>query len=79
MPFRGSTNKMIDMDTQDTTRLPCKRCGGQMVRGHALQNTLSGSPDFPGGDQLVTLSRTGPAQVVPCLKCVRCGYSISTD
>jgi hypothetical protein len=48
-----------------------------MLRGHALQNTLVGSPDMPGSD-VVTLSRTGPAQVVPVFKCIRCGYSITT-
>lgn len=60
------------------TRPPCKRCGGTMLRGHALQNTLTaGVRDFPDGDDVVTLSPTGPAQVVPVLKCLQCGYSIS--
>jgi len=58
-------------------RAPCKHCGGAMLRGHALQNTLTGYPDFPGDSGPVTVSRTGPAQVVPCLKCIRCGYSIT--
>ena len=59
-----------------TRQPPCKRCGGQMLRGHALQNTLTGYPDFAGDDSPVTISRTGPAQVVPCIKCIKCGYSI---
>ncbi|HKX42707.1 MAG TPA: hypothetical protein VJO99_16240 [Burkholderiaceae bacterium] len=58
------------------TRPPCQRCGGTMLRGHALENTLSGSPDFPGGE-VVTMSHTGPAQVVPVLKCIQCGYSVT--
>lgn len=62
---------------RNPTRPPCKRCGGTMLRGHALQNTLTGYPDFTGSDSVVTVSRTGPAQVVPCLKCQRCGYSVS--
>jgi hypothetical protein len=48
-----------------------------MLRGHALQNTLTGVPDFPGDNHPVTVSRTGPAQVVACLKCIKCGYSIA--
>lgn len=50
-----------------------------MLRGHALQNTLVGSPDFGDDDTVVTLSPTGPAQVVPVFKCIRCGYSITAE
>jgi hypothetical protein len=67
---------MIERTPTAPPRPPCKRCGGPMLRGHALQNTLSGAPDFVGGD-VVTLSPTGPAQVVPVLKCLRCGYSVT--
>ncbi len=57
----------------------CKRCGGNMLHGHALRNSLSGVPDFTGDPYPVTVSPTGPAVVVPCLKCLSCGYSVTRD
>lgn len=54
----------------------CVRCGGEMKTGQALEQTFSGFPDFPGGD-LVTLTPSGPGRLVDCLKCERCGWSIT--
>lgn len=48
-----------------------------MVTGIALENTVVGHADFGGADDLIcTLSQTGPAVLVDCFKCARCGYSV---
>ena len=54
----------------------CKKCGGDMKVGKALQQTYTGSPDDLGGD-VVTMSAGGSGVLVECLKCVACGWSIS--
>ncbi len=55
----------------------CRRrgCDGEMQPGAAIRQTYTGSPDFPGG-HVVTMSPGGPGQLVPCLKCKKCGYSM---
>ena len=52
-----------------------RRCGGRMKRGIALEQTYTGSPDFPGGE-VVTMSPGGPGRLVECMKCERCGWSV---
>lgn len=52
----------------------CPRCGVEMVVGMALESTVTGSPDFIGGE-VVTLSPGGPGKLVACMKCIGCGYS----
>lgn len=42
--------------------LPCRRCGGAMA---------------PGGGEVVTMSPGGPGEVVVCLNCVKCGWSVT--
>jgi hypothetical protein len=54
----------------------CRRCKVPMKEGTALQNTLEGYPDFPGDTSACTVSRTGPAEIVKCWKCPKCGHSI---
>ena len=55
--------------------LPCRRCGGQMKPGIALEQTYTGSTDFPGGE-VVTMSPGGPGRLVECMKCEKCGWSV---
>lgn len=55
----------------------CLRCLVRMVPGEALQDVLSGSGDFHAGDDVVTLSPSGRARMVPCLKCPSCGQSVT--
>jgi hypothetical protein len=54
----------------------CRKCGGSMVDGKALIDVYGGIPDFIGGD-VVTVSPTGNAKMVHCLKCETCGHSIA--
>jgi hypothetical protein len=50
----------------------CSICGSAMVKGMALENTVAGSDDGFGA----TLSQTGPAEMVECMKCPTCGHSV---
>lgn len=54
----------------------CPKCPGNMLPGKALENILTGSPDFIGGEA-VTMSPSGRAKLVDCLKCERCGFSVT--
>jgi len=54
----------------------CKRCGGQLLPGIAMQSTLVGWSDFPG-QEVVTMHEGGPGRLIPCLKCVACGWSVT--
>ena len=64
----------------------CRRCHGDMRPGIALVPTWRGVADFGGGDvvtfsagggDVVTFSAGGPGRVIPCAKCVNCGYSVT--
>lgn len=50
----------------------CRKCGGRMRPGIAMQTTAvaSGDPDC------ATVSPGGPGQVVPAIKCEGCGWSV---
>lgn len=55
---------------------PCRKCGGQMRDGIAIEQTFGGIADFPG-KEVVTLSPAGPGKLVKCLKCNQCGWSMT--
>jgi len=55
----------------------CKKCEGDMQPGVAIQNTLTGMPDFPGDRHAVTLSPGGPGKLIDCMKCTACGWSVT--
>ena len=54
----------------------CNKCGGNYHPARALVNTTVAAIDFSDidiyGD---TLSRSGPAKMVDCMKCESCGHS----
>lgn len=54
----------------------CRKCGGEMRPGIAMESTFRGSSDFPGAE-VVTMSPGGPGRVVGCIKCSACGWSIT--
>lgn len=53
----------------------CK-CGGTLKKGQAMESTVTGTPDFPGGE-VVTMSFGGPGKLIECNKCTLCGMSYS--
>lgn len=56
---------------------PCLKCGGEMILGIAIQNTLVGVPDFVGDPQVCTVHPGGTGKLVECLKCELCGWSVT--
>ena len=58
--------------------MKCLKCKADMVPGKALAQTFTaGELDFPGDDHAVTFSAGGPGKLVDCLKCPKCGRSVS--
>lgn len=55
---------------------PCRKCGGEMRPGKAIQQTFTGTPDFIGGP-VVTMSPGGPGKLIDCDKCAVCGWSVT--
>lgn len=54
----------------------CRKCGGELAPGIAIENTLTGVGDF-GAHDVVTLSPGGPGRLAYVLKCKGCGYSVT--
>ena len=55
--------------------MKCKECNIDLEDGYALQDTLTGIPDFIGSNEVCTVS-PGNAKLVECKKCPLCGYSV---
>ena len=53
----------------------CPKCKIELKRGKSIQQTYYGSPAFSGCER-VTMPR-GRGEMGDCLKCEKCGYSIS--
>lgn len=60
-----------------TEPILCKRDGYPMSEGIALQNTIVTSSDFGSFGHGATQSRTGQPLLIRCLKCPKCGRSIT--
>lgn len=55
----------------------CKKCGGKMKPGQAIEETLVGVPDFIGSKGVCTVSPGGKGKLVDCWKCSVCGFSLT--
>jgi len=55
----------------------CRKCGGTMIPGKAIEQTLTGTPDFPGDTRGITMSPGGSGKLIDCLKCEKCGWSVT--
>lgn len=55
----------------------CKKCGGLMKPSTALDQTYTGTPDFAGSDECVTMSPGGSGKLIDCMKCENCGWSVT--
>lgn len=65
-------------DVLTTSVQTCRKCGGTMKPGKATRQTLvGGMPDFPGDKHATTLSAGGPGKLIDCMKCERCGWSVT--
>lgn len=56
--------------------ISCKKCGGEMKQGQAIAQTVTGSPDFAGGEY-ITMSPGGTGKLIECMKCEKCGWSVN--
>jgi hypothetical protein len=56
----------------------CRKCGASMKPGKALEDIMSGIPDFPG-HEVMTVSPSGRGKLIDCMKCEKCGYSVTKD
>ncbi len=59
------------------TKCPRRNCHGTMRPGQAIEETLTGIPDFLGSGVVCTVSPGGPGRLVRCLKCDKCGHSMT--
>ena len=57
----------------------CRECGTILEAGIALDDIVDGVPDFIGDDFVCTVSPSGKAKLIKCLKCPRCGWSIKGE
>ena len=57
---------------------PCRKCGSAMKPGKAIAATYTGIPDFPGGE-VCTVSAGGQGKLIDCMKCIKCGWSVTHD
>lgn len=55
----------------------CRHCGGQMKPSKAIAQTWAGQPEWEG-DTIYTMSPSGPGRMIDCMKCEKCGYSVTT-
>jgi hypothetical protein len=56
----------------------CRKCGGLMKRGIAIEQTwVSGLGDYIGDRHGITLSPSGSGALVGCMKCKKCGHSVA--
>jgi len=58
-------------------KVTCKKCGGAMAPGKAMQQTWTGSLDFPDEKHYVTISPGGSGKLIECMKCKGCGWSMT--
>lgn len=53
----------------------CAKCSGFMVPGIAMGQTLvGGAPDMG----MVTMSAGGPGEIIACMRCRDCGWSVTS-
>jgi hypothetical protein len=57
-------------------KLVCPRCDVPYVPGEAIEQTWTGRPEWPG-DTIYTMTPGGAGRLVPCLKCPKCGHSVT--
>lgn len=67
---------LLEMEDKSAV-MNCPKCKITMLPGVAIEETLTGIPDFPGDDLCVTVSPGGPGRLIKCLKCPECGYSVT--
>lgn len=61
-----------------TAKRLCRKCGGRMLPGIAMDQTyVGGVPDFSGDTHASTFHAGGPGKIIECMKCENCGWSVT--
>ena len=74
--FEHFTAESTDPEQLSLMTTYCPKDRALLLPGRALQETYTGTGDFREGDRVVTMSVGGGGQLVDCLKCPTCGFSI---
>lgn len=77
LPLCGSP-RALAVHIRETLSEVCPHCYGSMRPGKATMQTFRGFADFPGGEA-VTMSPGGPGGLIDCLKCEKCGHSVTPN
>jgi len=79
-PVTGGSPDLLQDDDRDLSKWlaerHCRKCSGLMQPSKAIQETYTGVHDFPDGI-VVTVSAGGPGRLVDCMKCEKCGWSVT--
>lgn len=54
-----------------------RKCDGMMRKGIAMGQTYTGMGDFRQSDAVCTVSPGGSGEIIPVMKCNKCGHSVS--
>lgn len=77
MPHEPTQQERENFFKNDIDETKCRKCGGEMKSGQALEDILSGIPDFEMGGDVCTMSASGAARMIPVAKCEKCGWSVT--
>jgi len=66
---------LLKAEIKKLEEITCRKCGGEMKPGKAIEQTYTGTPDFVGDAHPVTVSPGGKGRLIDCKKCERCGWS----
>lgn len=70
--------QLFDIDAMTDEPRTCRKCGGPMRPGIAMDQTYTaGAPDSGPDDTVQTLSPGGPGAIIPASKCADCGWSVT--
>ena len=68
--------KIMIAEKEDAIK--CKKCHGKMKPSKAIVCRVTGYRDFPGDAHACTVSPNPRfPELVPCLKCTDCGWSVT--
>lgn len=68
-----NARRLIDKHTANN----CRKCNGEMKPSKGLIDNMGGIEDFPESNEVCTVSANGTAELVDCMKCCECGWSVT--
>lgn len=77
MTWLGKNDAPLSTKDERLARFKCRKCGGQMKASKAIEQTHTSGFGFRIGNRIATVSPGGPGKLVDCLKCEKCGHSVT--